>query len=324
MVFQLRIIWNILPIPVKDVLTLANSIRIRKPLVGMLDVWVSVLLPASVLVPLLVSADVLTMNLRIRVIIELVKVEVVSPDVPSTALENVKVSVKVCVLIPVIMPANSFAVTTVPGNVTPLADLVVPMDVRMTAKTLVYIMQMQLPVKVDAQLLASMTVMQTAWVLDAVLSVVQILLVLAVTTAESVVKELLVLPSVRMHVLLLVLPVSILVDSNVVLVVLFALLDVRKFVTSPVVQTVNTTALPTVSMTVVKNAVDALISATPVLVCALVSVLSSVRMVVPTVPMNALGGVMSLVVQDVHPIVAIVALVLVLDPARRFSPVIPR
>ena len=308
----------------KDALTPVNSIRIRKPHVGMLDVWVSVLLPVSVLVPLLVSVDVSTMNLRIRVTIELAKVEVASLDVPSTALENVKVSVKACVLMPVIMPANSSAVTTVPGNVTPLADLVVPMDVRMTAKTLVYIMQMQLPVKVDAQLLASMTVMQTAWVLDVVLFVVQILLVLAVTTAESVVKELLVLPSVRMHVLLLVLPVSILVDSNVVLVVLFALLDVRKFVTSPVVQTVNTVALLTVSMTVVKSVVDVPISATPVLVCALVSVLSSVRMVVLTVPMNALGGVMSLVVQDVHPIVAIVVSVLVLDLARRFSLVIPR
>ena len=109
-----------------------------------------------------------------------------------------------------------------------------------------------------------------------------------------------------------------------VLVVLFALLDVRKFVTSPVVQTVNTVALLTVSMTVVKSVVDVPISATPVLVCALVSVLSSVRMVVLTVPMNALGGVMSLVVQDVHPIVAIVVSVLVLDLARRFSLVIPR
>src|SRR5699024_10400177 len=109
-------------------------------------------------------------------------------------------------------------------------------------------------------------------------------------------------------------------DSSVALVVLFALLDVKKFVTSPAVQTANTVALPTVSMTVVKSVVDAPTSATPVLVCVLVSALSSVRMVVPTVLMNALGGVMLPAVLDVHPIVVIVVLVLVLDLAQLFSP----
>ena len=144
-------------------------------------------------------------------------------------------------------------------------------------------------------LIVSVVVAETSVVLNHMVHVI--------TTAESVVLVRVVHPCVCNSVPISVHLVYRHVDSNVVLVVHCVVPVVKLHAISTVQKSAQTAVLIIVSTTVLINAVVVVISAILVLVCVLVSVLSSVNKAVPIVPICAHGGVTLPVVQVVIPTV---------------------
>ncbi|MCM1439778.1 MAG: hypothetical protein NC131_11355 [Roseburia sp.] len=205
-------------------------------------------------------------------------------SVPGTVSKRAGILVRIPVPITVVGNAVPVAVADVRADVVKIVPMSVPENLVLPVVTEV----VRLPV--------NMVATRIVWELDVGRSAVLKVLVHAKQTAGSIVCPLLVLRCVRMLVSICVLHVLTHVDGNVVHAPTNVPLDVRQSATSTAQLTVPIAAAMIVLTAVQRNAAGVPTCATPVWGCALEPVLSSARLLAPTVPTTVVGGVTPLVI----------------------------